>query len=321
MPAHLTKRGNSTTGTSRSASGVLRRVDRIERGLGRRLPCPGVEIAERIRSNSASLTAAERRVAEAILAAPQAVGFGTVADLARAAEVGAASVVRLATKLGFEGFSALQASVQLDLTRQLRPAAERIRESGTRDRSNHLAVELANVQDTLDALDEGAVTTLVGRLAGLDRPVRLLSGEATAGVAAQFAAQLSQLRPEVETLSGSEVAVRRDLATLASNATVVVIDLRRYERWVLEAHALLHDRGIWTAGLTDSMLSPIAARSQVTLLVSAASESPFDSHVGTLALLNLVAARVATELRATATDRLATIEAAWYASGALADTP
>ena len=85
-----------------------------------------MEVAERIRVHSASLTTAERRVAEAILRAPQAVGFGTVADLADAASVGAASVVRLASKLGFEGYSDLQASIQHDLLRQLRPAVERM---------------------------------------------------------------------------------------------------------------------------------------------------------------------------------------------------
>ena len=82
---------------------------------------------------------------------------------------------------------------------------------------------------------------------------------------------------------------------------------------------MLADRGVWTAGITDSMLSPIAARSAVTLLVTAASESPFDSHVGTLALLELIAGRVARELRASATDRLATVEAAWRSGEALTE--
>ena len=98
-----------------------------------------MEVAERIRTHGASLTSAERRVAEAILAEPQAVGFGTVADLARAAEVGAASVVRLATKLGFDGYSDLQQCVQHDLTQQLRPAAERIHEAGEGPRTEHAA--------------------------------------------------------------------------------------------------------------------------------------------------------------------------------------
>ncbi|HZY07265.1 MAG TPA: hypothetical protein VFE69_05950, partial [Ilumatobacteraceae bacterium] len=87
-----------------------------------------VEVADRIGKSSTSLTNAERRVAEVVLANPQLVAFGTVADLAESAGSGAATVVRLATKLGFEGFSALQASIQQDLANQLRPAAERIRD-------------------------------------------------------------------------------------------------------------------------------------------------------------------------------------------------
>jgi DNA-binding MurR/RpiR family transcriptional regulator len=278
-----------------------------------------VEVAERIRAQSTNLTSAERRVAEAILASPQAVGFGTVADLAAAAKVGAASVVRLAAKLGFDGFSALQHSVQSDLVQQLRPAAERIREEAPSARSTHVSVELANVQATLDAATDDALGQLTSRLADLSRPVRVLSGEATAGVAAQFVSQLHQLRPDVQIIGGSEVSVQREIAVLADSAVVVVVDLRRYERWVLDAHQLLADRGIWTAGLTDSMLSPIAARADVTFLVSAGSDGPFDSHVGTLALLNLVAIHLSAELRASAADRLATVESAWRAHETLTD--
>jgi DNA-binding MurR/RpiR family transcriptional regulator len=115
------------------------------------------------------------------------------------------------------------------------------------------------------------------------------------------------------------VSVRREIALLDASATVIVVDLRRYERWVLDAHAALDARGIWTAGLTDSMLSPIASRGSVTFLIAAGSEGPFDSHVGTLALLNLIAARAAVDLRASAADRLATIESAWRSNDTLTD--
>jgi DNA-binding MurR/RpiR family transcriptional regulator len=278
-----------------------------------------VEIAERIRSQSASLTAAERRVAEAILESPQAVGFGTVADLAAAAQVGAASVVRLAAKLGFDGFSDLQDCVQHDLLQQLRPAAERIREATAAGRDSHLAVELGNVQATLDAASEQQLATLTLRLADLARPVVVVSGEATSGVAAQFVHQLHQLRPSVALLIGSDVLVRREVALLDPAATVIMIDLRRYEQWVLDVHVMVAERGIWSAALTDSVLSPIAAGTDATFLVTAGSAGPFDSHVGTLALLNLVAVRVAEELRSSAADRLATIEAAWRQYGSLSD--
>ena len=273
-----------------------------------------MDVAERIRAHGASLTTAERRVAAAILEAPQAVGFGTVADLARAASVGAASVVRLATKLGYEGYSDLQESIQRDLTRQLRPAAERIHEGVPGPRSEHLTAELSNVRASIEGVDEADVRAVVARLSELARPVVVVSGEASRGVAQQFVGQLQQLRGDVAVLGGSEVAVRRDLAVLPPDATAVVVDLRRYERWVLDAHAELHGRGVWSVGLTDSMLSPIASIAEVTFLVSAASVGPFDSHVGTLSVLNLLANGVAAELRTSAAPRLAAIEAAWSVS-------
>ena len=276
-----------------------------------------MEVAERIRAHSADLTAAERRVAEVVLSSPQSIGFGTVADLAQAADVGAASVVRLASKLGFDGFSELQQAIQAELTQQLRPAAERILDADTGHRADHAATELANVRAALDRIDEPSFVALTERLSDVERPVAIVSSTASAGVAHQFGSQLNQLRSDVRLIGGSDVSVRQELAVLDTSATVLVIDLRRYERWVLEAHQLVTARSIWSAGITDSMLSPIASRAEVAFVVAAASTGPFDSYVGVLSLMNLVAIDVAARLKETATERLAVIETAWSDHGTL----
>jgi DNA-binding MurR/RpiR family transcriptional regulator len=280
-----------------------------------------MEVAERIRAAGNELTAAERRVAEVILARPQAVGFGTVADLASAAGAGAATVVRLAGKLGFDGYTDLQSSVQRDLLHQLRPAAERIRdEIGDGTMARHLATELGNVQATLDDVDGEALATLVARLCDLEAAVVVLSGDASDGVARQFTEELAVLRPAVARLGGNEVAVRRDISLLARSATLVVIDVRRYDRWVLDTVATAPERGMWIAALTDSYLSPIAADAECTFVLSAGSVGPFDSHVGTLALLNYVITEVAGRLRSSAASRLDRVENAWRAAGSLTES-
>jgi DNA-binding MurR/RpiR family transcriptional regulator len=286
--------------------------------------CYGVrsmEVAERIRASGASLTAAERRVAEAILASPQAVGFGTVAELAGQAGAGAATVVRLATKLGFDGFSELQTSIQRDLMHQLRPAAERIREqSGETVREKHVAVQTANVQATLDAVDDTALAEFVVRLADQRQPVAVLSGDASEGIAHVFVSELSLLRPGVSLVAGNEVAVRRDIALLPRGALIVVIDLRRYDHWALDAVDRARERGIAVAAFTDSILSPLASGATWTFVLSAGSLSPFDSHVGTLALIDLVVTETSARLRRTATDRLDAVERAWRDGGSLVDS-
>ena len=278
-----------------------------------------MEVAERIRSNAAALTDAERRVAEVVLAVPQQVGFGTVAELARAADVGAASVVRLAGKLGFDGYSDLQDAVRREIADQLGPAAQRIREAAGGARSEFAAIERANVESTLGSVNDAALDELVARMADVSSPVVVASGAATAGVARQFATQVADLRGDVVWLDGNEIVVRREIALLSDSATAIVIDLRRYERWILEAHAALRDRGVWSAGVTDGPLSPVATCADVWFEVSAASSGPFDSHVGTMALLQLAVTELARERRADAAGRLDAMERAWRTAGALTD--
>jgi DNA-binding MurR/RpiR family transcriptional regulator len=279
-----------------------------------------LEVADRIAAAGAQLTAAERRVAQTVLERPHLVAFGTVADLASESGAGAATVVRLAAKLGFDGFSALQSSVQDDLSRQLRPAAERIRELADRPQlERHRAIATANVAETIDNISRADLEAVVALLSDLRRPVLVLAGQAEHGVATQFVDDLAALRDGVAEVSGTDVAVRRRLALTGPDATVVVIDLRRYERWLLDAVALAGELGHTIVACTDGPLSPLAMAAAHSFTLAARSASPFDSHVGTLALLELVVAGVAERLRDTATARLERVEAAWAAARSLTD--
>ena len=84
-------------------------------------------VSAQIDAHLLQLTPAERRVAAVVADDPEAVAFGTVADVARRAGTSGATVVRLAAKLGFDGFVDLQAPVREEMARRLRPASERIR--------------------------------------------------------------------------------------------------------------------------------------------------------------------------------------------------
>lgn len=275
---------------------------------------------ERIAKAGATLTPAERRVAEVVLERPQLVAFGTVAELADAAGSGAATVVRLASKLHYDGFTGLQAAVQHGLARQLRPAAERIREPAATDAiARHLDLEIDNVATTLRAVDPAALERLVSQLADPRRRIFVLSGDASLGVARQMLGDLQALRDGATLIDGNDVAVRRAVSQLHDGDLVLALDLRRYDRWVVDSARQARERGAWIAALTDSLLSPLAEVADQTFTVAAAGGGPFDSHVGTLALCNLMVAGVADRLRAHATERLDRAEAAWRAAGALTD--
>lgn len=276
----------------------------------------------RVAAAGERLTPAERLVASVLLADPQAVGFGTVAELAGRADVGVGTVARLAARLGYGGFSDLQRAVRRDLARQLRPAAERIHEPGPEADGagddplrtavvDHAELELENVRATLSAADPATLGHVVDRLADLGRPVAVLSGDASAGVARHLVDELAALRPNVVAVEGNEVATARAVALLPADATVVVIDLRRYDRWVVDTARSAAHRGATVVALTDSELSPLAALARHTFVVAAAALGPFDSHVGTLALVHLLVALASRQLSPTAAARLDQIERAW----------
>lgn len=279
-----------------------------------------VDVAALIAERRDRLTPAERRVASAVLDDPPLVAFGTVAGLAARAGTSAATVVRLAAKLGIDGFVGLQAGVQADLGRQLRPAAERIRQRPPTDvLGRSLDAEVANVQRTLEAVDREAFAGAVSRLADRRRQVGVLAAEASVGVANQLAADLGLVRPGVVLVTGSEVRVGRLLAELAEGDTLLALDLRRYERWVLATARRAADRGVGVVAVTDSTLSPLADLAGPCFVVAAESAGPFDSQVGILALGNAMVAAVAARLRVTATRRLDRVEAAWHEAGSLVD--
>jgi DNA-binding MurR/RpiR family transcriptional regulator len=277
-------------------------------------------LSERMTDAAARLTPAERRVAQTVADDPKIVAFGTVAQLAAHSGTSGPSVLRFASKLGFSGFAQLQTAVQEEIADALRPAAGRIRERPPSDvLSRTLSTDLENVRSTLEAVNPDELRAAVELLADRRRAVHVLAGEFSRGVGMLFVTQLEMLRDHVWLLGGSPVRVSRFVAGVAADDIVVAIDHRRYERWVLDTSRRLVDAGAVLVAITDSAFSPLAERARHTFVVSARSPGPFDSHAGTIALVDAIIASVATRLRRSATERLDAVEAAWSAAQDLVD--
>ncbi len=268
------------------------------------------------------LTSTERKIADVLVREPQAIAFGTVAQVARQAGTSGPSVVRLAVKLGYDGFVGLQADVQSELARQLGPARDRIRQRLPTDFLARVqAAEQDNVLRTLHGVSAAALDRAIARLADRHRRVWVLPAEMTVPIGMVLAGQLAQLRDGVVLLEGSETAVSRSLAGLDPHDTLIPIDIRRYERSLVALTRWAGERGAAIVAITDSPLSPLGSGAAETFFISAHGVGPFDSVTGGIALANVLIAGVAARLRQSAPGRLDSIEAAWSAVGALVAEP
>jgi DNA-binding MurR/RpiR family transcriptional regulator len=182
-----------------------------------------------------------------------------------------------------------------------------------------LRAEVDNVHRTLAAVAPEDFGRAVDLLADRHRAVVVVAGDAETGVGAMFATALALVREGVTQVSGSDVAVARQLAGCGPDTVVVALDLRRYERWVVDAVGRAVDADATAVAVTDSPLSPLAARAAVSFVVSAEGAGVFDSHVGMLALTNALVTGTAARLRRSAARRLDAVESAWRAAEALVD--
>jgi DNA-binding MurR/RpiR family transcriptional regulator len=269
-------------------------------------------IAPRISEAADVLTPSERRLADVVLADPQAVAFGTVATLAARAGTSGPTVVRFATKLGFQGFADLQSEAQREIADALRPATTRIRERPAGAVvARVLEADLENVRTTLAAIEPDAFDDAIALLSDRRRRVFVLAGEIARGVGIVLVTQLDLLRDGVVALGGTPVRIARQLADVAEGDVVVAIEHRRYERWLLEALEHARAAGAEVIALTDRALSPVGEDARQSFVVAAEGVGPFDSHTASLALVNALGAGVAAKLRKTATQRLDQIETSW----------
>ncbi len=90
------------------------------------------------------------------------------------------------------------------------------------------------MRTTLSSLEEEAVADVVAHLSNVRSRLFVLSGDASSGIAAQFAADLGALRNQVALIGGNGVSVNRQVSQLGPTDVVVMLDVRRYDRWLIE---------------------------------------------------------------------------------------
>ena len=277
-------------------------------------------LADRIAEVAGSLPPAQARVARLLAEAPNVVAFGTVAEVAAEAATSAQTVLRLAGRLGHPGFPGLQDEVRAELVARLPPAADRIRRPPGPDLPGEVrTAEQGNVTRSLD-VDGDELDAVVRLLGDTGRRVSVVAAESWTGVAELFAGHLGHLRDGVSVIGGPPPRVVRELANLSPTDVLVATDVRRYERWVLDAAEQAAGRGATIVTVTDGPTSPLSALSHHRFVVSVDSPGPFESATGVVALLHLLVTGVAAQLRSTVQGRLDAVEAAWAERGSLLDS-
>lgn len=274
-------------------------------------------VAERIRAAFPALPRAERRVAYAILAAYPSAGLETVARLADRAEVSGPTVIRLVTRLGYQGFPEFQVALIDEI--QERTASPLV-QYGRRDPqpdSNALAdtlpVLIESINSSLSSIDRSTFDSAVELLSDGRRRCAATGGRFSSTIARTLAQHLEILRLNVDFLHPSQWVSY--LMDARKGDVLTVVDVRRYQQATVDFAREAAKRGVSLILITDPWLSPIAMDADIVLPVSVQSASPFDSQVAAFALVEALITGVVNTLGDRATARMSDYDVLWAAQG------
>jgi DNA-binding MurR/RpiR family transcriptional regulator len=271
------------------------------------ITAPDTSTLDLVAAVSGELTPTERRIAEAVLAEPTLLAFGTVSDLAGHVGTSRPSIVRFATKLGFDGYTQLQQHVRSDLSHRLSRPSERMRSGGEKAVSARVVINDA-IASVFDALAGDRLAEMVEPIVRA-RNVWILSGEVSKAGAHALHSGLSMVRPGVRLLE--EHSLGTDVSDAGPGDALVAIDFIRYRRQVTAAARIFADAGVSVVAITDSPLSPLVEPADTWCQIDVPAIGPFDSAVPVVAVCELLVAQVTRDLHDDASNRIDRIEALW----------
>jgi DNA-binding MurR/RpiR family transcriptional regulator len=229
---------------------------------------------------------AKRQVALFLLENAQDAAFMNVGEVAARAGVSPGTVSRVAQAMGFSGFSDIQDRIREVIRSNIAPAARMEQASVTEfDWNRSIGVDMENLRsvlqrNTLENLQ--AAATLVIKAPA----VHVMGTRSSYSLAYFLAFNLGQIRENtrlVEILPGQFVDAVR---ALKPEILFIAVGLPRYQRETVILTQKAKANGCTVLSITDSLFSPLATVSDITLLVPCETLSFFNSYVAGFGLVN-----------------------------------
>ena len=270
-------------------------------------------IEDLLRLKVETFTRTERNLASYFLRNFPMAMLGSVNQIAKAADVSAPSVVRLAKKLGFSGFQDLQTAVRNELEARLEsPLTKHDRWAGGAPDAHILNrfsdAVLANLQKTLAYIDHKQFDQATELMADPSRKVFATGGRITLAMAEYFVTQMKVVRPDVELLLPVSNTWPPAMLEMRAGDILLAFDIRRYENNVLELIELAKDQGAIVILVTDPWVSPAAVHASIRFSAQIEVPSAWDSNVAIQLLVEAMLASVQSLTWQDTSERMAQLE-------------
>ncbi|MQW87249.1 MurR/RpiR family transcriptional regulator [Sinorhizobium saheli] len=270
-------------------------------------------IRDRLTDGAIAFTRSELKIVRQLLSNYPAAGLNTVAHLAASAGVSNPTVVRFASKLGFEGYpefqKALLDEVQERMSSPLSMLDERRPSPEQENFYQHfLRASIHALESSMQMLPSRDFEAAVEAAADMNARIHCLGGRFSGFLAGLLWSHMKQLRGDTRWINGSRADQVDHLVDLGKRDVLFVYDYRRYQNDTIRFARQASAQGARIVLFTDRWLSPIADFADVTLTVPVDTVSPYDTMVPAVAQTEALVAALTGRLAGDSRARIRRIE-------------
>ena len=272
-----------------------------------------LSVKDRLHDQAAALTPAERQLTSVLMQDYPVGGLQSITRIAEAAGVSTPTVIRLARKLGFDGFPELQAAMRDEASAQFKTPIRKREGWGDTKPGSAAFTAFAeavfdNLSRTIDRMEPGALDAIASVLADTRRPLFLSGGRITRSNADNFYNHLQIIRPAVTLLSASPNVWPQYILDMDKAAVLILFDIRRYERDLDRLAELAKGKGAEIVLFTDQWGSPISRLADHVVNAMIEVPSSWDSTLAINLIVEALIAEVQTRVSDSARERIEALE-------------
>jgi DNA-binding MurR/RpiR family transcriptional regulator len=283
------------------------------------LHASGSDVVARVAVAQPSLTPKMAQLAAFVADNYVQVAFMNTRELAAAAGVSPATVVRFPSLLGYRSFdefrSSIQERVNFDLTgvARLQQSAQ-VNHSPAALMRRIIDADCDSLHGLAQTFSEPQIERFVNTLLVAER-VTIAGFRYVSPLATFFEYSLAKIRANVQSFTHADSSLYDRVRLMDAGDVLIVIAFARYPADLVALARYAHRCGVRLLAITDSPLSPVLPLAEVTLFAKVSMLDFIGSLAAPAALINCVVANLGLRLGEQAIARLHALEAAASEAG------
>ena len=240
--------------------------------------------------------------------------FLTAASLGKILNVSESTVVRFANALNYSGYKDLQRELQ-EIIRNKLTTVQRLNLSDDYNKNENtiakvMEKDIENMRKTLHEVDYDSFFKAVEYTLKAKK-IFILGLRSSSFLSGYLAFYMNFIFDNIHVVSPSANDIFEQLTKANKDDTVICLTYPRYSQRTLEALDYTRTKGCKVVSFTDSLISPAAGKSDVTIIARSDMLSYVDSLVAPMSLINAFIIALGNEKKEDITPYFEELEYVW----------